>query len=32
MFPTTEQHRQEAVFTVVGALKTKDLPPVKGAK
>ncbi|KAJ7813785.1 hypothetical protein B0H14DRAFT_2376538 [Mycena olivaceomarginata] len=31
MFPTTEQHRQEAVFTVVGALKTKDLPPVKGA-
>ncbi|KAJ7852321.1 hypothetical protein B0H14DRAFT_2580936 [Mycena olivaceomarginata] len=32
MFPTTGPHRQEAVFTIVGALKAKDLPPVKGMK
>ncbi|KAJ7306331.1 hypothetical protein DFH08DRAFT_824780 [Mycena albidolilacea] len=31
MFPTDGAHRQEAVFTVVGALKAKDLPPVKGS-
>jgi hypothetical protein len=31
MFPTTREHRQEAVFTIVGALKAKDLPPVKGS-
>ncbi|KAJ7300986.1 hypothetical protein DFH08DRAFT_827959 [Mycena albidolilacea] len=32
MFPTTGTHRQEAVFTIVGALRAKDLPPVKGTK
>ncbi|KAJ7301679.1 hypothetical protein DFH08DRAFT_827082 [Mycena albidolilacea] len=32
MFPTTGTHRQEAVFTIVGALNAKDLPPVKGMK
>ncbi|KAJ7320707.1 hypothetical protein DFH08DRAFT_713615 [Mycena albidolilacea] len=32
MFPTNGPHRQEAVFTVVGVLKAKDLPPVKGSR
>ncbi|KAJ7362850.1 hypothetical protein DFH08DRAFT_951079 [Mycena albidolilacea] len=32
MFPTTGPNRQEAMFTIVGALKAKDLPPVKGTK
>jgi hypothetical protein len=32
MFPTTGTHQQEAVFTIVGALRAKDLPPVKGTK
>ncbi|KAJ7790413.1 hypothetical protein B0H14DRAFT_3501632 [Mycena olivaceomarginata] len=32
MFPTDGPHRQEAVFTVVGVLKAKDLPPVKGSR
>jgi hypothetical protein len=32
MFPTDGPHRQEAVFTVVGALKAKYLPPVKGSR
>ncbi|KAJ7305410.1 hypothetical protein DFH08DRAFT_825101 [Mycena albidolilacea] len=32
MFPTAGPHHQEAVFTVVGALKAKDLPPVKGTR
>ncbi|KAJ7803896.1 hypothetical protein B0H14DRAFT_3486931 [Mycena olivaceomarginata] len=31
MFPSAGAHRQEAVFTVVGALKAKDLPPVRGS-
>ncbi|KAJ7834532.1 hypothetical protein B0H14DRAFT_2590811 [Mycena olivaceomarginata] len=32
MFPTDGPHRQEAVFTVEGVLKAKDLPPVKGSR
>ncbi|KAJ7802563.1 hypothetical protein B0H14DRAFT_3488338 [Mycena olivaceomarginata] len=32
MFPTEGLHRQEAVFTIVGALKAKELPPVKASR
>ncbi|KAJ7812864.1 hypothetical protein B0H14DRAFT_2605464 [Mycena olivaceomarginata] len=32
MFPTAGSHRQEAVFTIVGALKAKELPPVKASR
>ncbi|KAJ7810208.1 hypothetical protein B0H14DRAFT_2607494 [Mycena olivaceomarginata] len=32
MFPSTDSHRQEAVFTVVGVLNQHTLPPVHGVK